>query len=148
MTTPNVPRLPSRSRLRRLALPVAGGAVLGLGLGAVAAWRHPDDSVLVTLVVWTLTTGPVLAMALLLFVTDRAATDAASESGAGDVERAWSRGAAETAFFTVMGGVVLAEGLGGALDVGWLAPVGIAHVLVLGFGSYAASYLWLRHHGA
>ena len=127
---------------------MAGGALLGLGLGAVAAWRHPGDPFLLTLVVWTLTTGPVFAMALLLFVTDRRATDAASESGAGDVERAWSREAAETAFFTIMGGVVFAEGVGGALDLGWLAPVGIEHVLALGLGGYAAAYLWLRHRGA
>ncbi len=84
----------------------------------------------------------------MLFVTDRAATDAADPAGAGDVERAWSREASEIAFLTVMAGALVAEGLGTALHIGWLAPVGISHVLALGFGSYAVSYLWLRHRGA
>ncbi|MEO5982884.1 MAG: hypothetical protein ABIQ13_11260 [Pedococcus sp.] len=147
MGTPTT-RRPTGTRLRRLAPAVVGGTALGTALGGVAAWRHPDDPWLLTLVVWTLTTGPVLAAALLFFVTDRAATDAASEAGVGDVERAWSREAAETAFFAIMGGTVLAQGLGGALELGWLAPVGIVHVLVLGFGAYAAAYLRLRHRGA
>lgn len=137
-----------RQGLRRLALPVAGGLLLGLALGAVAAWRNPQDPQLVTVLVWAAATGPVLAAALLLFVTDRVRTDAVSKAGAADVERAWAREASETAFLTVMAGSVLTEGLGRSLNLGWLAPIGIVHVLVLGVLSYGASYLWLRHRGA
>ena len=147
MTTPTT--RPARSaRLRRLAPPLAGGLALGVALGLLASDRNPQDPWLLTVLVWTLATGPVMGAGLLLFVTDRAATDAASQAGAADVERAWSREASEVAFLTVMAGVVVAEGIGTALHIGWLAPVGLVHVLTLGFGSYAASYLWLRHRGA
>jgi hypothetical protein len=36
------------------------------------------------------------------------------------------------------------DGVGGALDVGWMSPVGLAHALVLGLGTFGASYLWQR----
>jgi hypothetical protein len=147
VTTPTT-RPPRSARLRRLAPPLAGGLALGVALGLLAARRNPEDPWLVTVLVWALVTGPVMGAGLLLFVTDRAASEAASRAGAADVERAWSREASEIAFLTVMAGAVVAEGIGTALRVGWLAPVGLVHVLTLGFGSYAVSYLWLRHRGA
>ena len=43
-----------------------------------------------------------------------------------------------------IGGLLFLEGVGSALTVSWMAPVGLAHALVLGLGTFAGSYLWLR----
>ena len=123
-------------------------AVLGLALallfGALMASRNPDDPASVVVVVAALTTWPVVAVALQVLWYDRAATGRDIAQGELGVEHAWFQEAAATAFATMIGGLLFLEGVGSALTVSWMAPVGLAHALVLGLGTFAGSYLWLR----
>ena len=123
-------------------------AVLGLALallfGALMASRNPDDPASVVVVVAALTTWPVVAVALQVLWFDRAATGRDIAQGELGVEHAWFQEAAATAFATMIGGLLFLEGVGSALNVSWMAPVGLAHALVLGLGTFAGSYLWLR----
>ena len=123
-------------------------AVLGLALallfGALMASRNPDDPASVVVVVAALTTWPVVAVALQVLWFDRAATGRDIAQGELGVEHAWFQEAAATAFATMIGGLLFLEGVGGTLNVSWMAPVGLAHALVLGLGTFAGSYLWLR----
>ena len=123
-------------------------AVLGLALallfGALMASRNPDDPASVVVVVAALTTWPVVAAALQVLWFDRAATGRDIAQGELGVEHAWFQEAAATAFATMIGGLLFLEGVGSALTVSWMAPVGLAHALVLGLGTFAGSYLWLR----
>ncbi len=123
-------------------------AVLGLALallfGALMASRNPDDPASVVVVVAALTTWPVVAVALQVLWFDRAATGRDIAQGELGVEHAWFQEAAATAFATMIGGLLFLEGVGSALTVSWMAPVGLAHALVLGLGTFAGSYLWLR----
>ena len=123
-------------------------AVLGLALallfGALMASRNPDDPASVVVVVAALTTWPVVAVALQVLWFDRAATGRDIAQGELGVEHAWFQEAAATAFATMIGGLLFLEGVGGALNVSWMAPVGLVHALVLGLGTFAGSYLWLR----
>lgn len=123
-------------------------AVLGLALallfGALMASRNPDDPASVVVVVAALTTWPVVAVALQVLWFDRAATGRDIAQGELGVEHAWFQEAAATAFVTMIGGLLFLEGVGSALTVSWMAPVGLAHALVLGLGTFAGSYLWLR----
>ena len=123
-------------------------AVLGLALallfGALMASRNPDDPASVVVVVAALTTWPVVAVALQVLWFDRATTERDIAQGELGVEHAWFQEAAATAFATMIGGLLFLEGVGGALNVSWMAPVGLVHALVLGLGTFAGSYLWLR----
>ena len=123
-------------------------AVLGLALallfGALMASRNPDDPASVVVVVAALTTWPVVAVALQVLWFDRATTERDIAQGELGVEHAWFQEAAATAFATMIGGLLFLEGVGVALDVSWMAPVGLVHALVLGLGTFAGSYLWLR----
>ena len=123
-------------------------AVLGLALallfGALMASRNPDDPASVVVVVAAFTTWPVVAVALQVLWFDRAATGRDIAQGELGVEHAWFQEAAATAFATMIGGLLFLEGVGVALDVSWMAPVGLVHALVLGLGTFAGSYLWLR----
>ena len=123
-------------------------AVLGLALallfGALMASRNPDDPASVVVVVAALTTWPVVAVALQVLWFDRAATGRDIAQGELGVEHAWFQEAAATAFVTMIGGLLFLEGVGSALTVSWMAPVGLAHALVLGLGTFAGSCLWLR----
>ena len=123
-------------------------AVLGLALallfGALMASRNPDDPASVVVVVAAFTTWPVVAVALQVLWFDRAATGRDIAQGELGVEHAWFQEAAATAFATMIGGLLFLEGVGGALNVSWMAPVGLVHALVLGLGTFAGSYVWLR----
>ena len=123
-------------------------AVLGLALGLVFGWlmtsRNPDDPASVVVVVAAFTTWPVVAVALQVLWFDRAATGRDIAQGELGVEHAWFQEAAATAFATMIGGLLFLEGVGGALNVSWMAPVGLVHALVLGLGTFAGSYVWLR----
>ena len=123
-------------------------AVLGLALallfGALMASRNPDDPASVVVVVAAFTTWPVVAVALQVLWFDRAATGRDIAQGELGVEHAWFQEAGATAFATMIGGLLFLEGVGGTLNVSWMAPVGLVHALVLGLGTFAGSYLWLR----
>lgn len=138
-------------RTRTATTPLLHSAALGLlpalALGCLFAWRGDGGDPLLRLVVMTVVCWPVLAVGAHLLVVDRERVDADVARGEESVERWWSDQAAATAFFATIGGLVLAEGLGRALDVEWLAPVGIWHALLLGLGSYATAYLARRTRG-
>lgn len=140
------------STSRSFTLPaVAASAALGLIaallLGGLFAWRGDGGDPLLRLAVMTLVCWPALAIGAHLLVVDREATDALDAQGEQSVERWWSDRAAATAFFATMGGLAAAEGIGRALDIGWLAPVGLWHALALGLGSYAIGYARQRARG-
>ena len=92
-------------------------------------------------------TWPVLTIALQMLVFDRRATDAEIDRAKDDVERAWFQEAGATAFVTLIGGLSLCPGPRRGLRIPWLSPIGLTHVLVLGLGTFALSYLWLRRRG-
>jgi hypothetical protein len=48
---------------------------------------------------------------------------------------------------TLIGGLICVQALGEAFRIPWLSPIGLTHVLVLGLGTFALSYLWLRRRG-
>ena len=63
------------------------------------------------------------------------------------VEHAWTQEAGATAFFTMIGGLIFLDTVGDVLNLSWMSPVGLTHALVLGFGTFAVSYGWLRARG-
>ena len=123
-------------------------AVLGLARGRVVglrvASRNPDERASGGVADEACTTWPVVAVALQVLWFDRAATGRDIAQGELGVEHAWFQEAAATAFATMIGGLLFLEGVGGALNVSWMAPVGLVHALVLGLGTFAGSYVWLR----
>lgn len=123
------------------------GLVLGSLFGLLVAWRSGEHPMLLSAVVFALVSGPVIAVGLQALWFDRTETDRAIASGAHDVERAWATEAAATAFWTLMGGLVAMDTIGGALRLSWLSPIGMTHVVLLGAGTFAVSYLWLRRRG-
>ena len=120
------------------------GLALGLVFGLLMASRNPGAPASVVVVVTAFTTWPVITVALQVLWFDRAATGRDIAQGELGVEHAWFQEAGATAFATMIGGLLFLEGVGGALNVSWMAPVGLAHALVLGLGTFAGSYLWLR----
>lgn len=133
--------------VRRWLPATLAGLVVALAFAALVASRRPDWPAAVALVVFTATTWPVAAVGLQMLWFDRARTDREIAQGELDVERAWFQEAAATAFVTMVGGLVLLDGVGDALDLGWMSPVGLTHALVLGLGTFGLSYLWLRARG-
>lgn len=123
------------------------GLVLALLFGALVASRNSGDAPSVVVVVTALVTWPVIAFALQAFWFDRATTGHDIAQGELSVEHAWFQEAAATAFVTMIGGLLFLDGVGDALNVAWMSPVGLTHALVLGLGTFAASYLWLRVRG-
>lgn len=123
------------------------GLVLALLFGALVASRNTRDEASLVIVVTALVTWPVMAFALQLFWFDRAATEREIAQGELSVEHAWVQEAAATAFVTMIGGLVFLHGVGDALNAAWMSPVGLTHALVLGLGTFATSYLWLRVRG-
>lgn len=123
------------------------GLAAALAFAGLVVSRRPDWPVGVALAVFTATTWPVVTVGLQTLWFDRARTDREIAQGELSIERAWSQEAAATAFVTMTGGLVFLEGVGDALDVRWLSPVGLPHALVLGLGTFALSYLWLRARG-
>lgn len=128
---------------RRYVIPILAGLALGLVYGWVVAWRG-TGAFWPTLIVQAAVSTPILAVAVRLFVTDRARLTADTERHAFDVERHWATQAAATSFAVLIGGLVLADTLGEILRIGWLSPVTIDHVLVLGLGTFVVSYLHQR----
>ena len=139
---------PVSTKVRRWVPAVVCGLVAALAFAAVVVWRNPDKPVLVSMIVYTFCTWPILTWAFQMLVFDREGTNAEIDAGKETVERAWSREAAETAFFALMGGLLLLDTIGNVFRIGWLDPIGMVHVYVLGLGTYAASYLWLRVRGS
>lgn len=123
------------------------GVVLALLFGALLASRNSGDQAARYVVVTAVVTWPVFAVALQAFWFDRATTEREVAKGELSVEHAWFQEAAATAFVTMIGGLLFLNGVGEALNVAWMSPVGLTHALVLGLGSFAASYLWLRARG-
>lgn len=132
------------TRLRSWLPAVLVGGFLAAGLAAVYAWRNPERPAALAFGVMLALTWPVLVVGAQILWFDRERTDADIERHAHDVERAWFQEAAATAFATLMGGLIALEYLGGALRLSWLPPIGLTHVLVLGSGTFFASYAWLR----
>lgn len=132
------------SFLRSWARAVALGAVLALAFGAVLAWRNPDRPFWLQLAVFTATSWPILTIGLQMLWFDREATDAEIDRESESIEHAWHREAGQTAFYTLIGGLIAMETLGDVAHISWLSPIGLVHVLVLGLVTYAASYLYLR----
>lgn len=132
------------AHLRSWAAATAAGLLLALALGAFYAWRNPERPALVAVIVMTLVSWPIVTAGLQLLWFDRAATDAELDRGKDDVERTWLTEAAANAFFGTLGGLVALDTLGSALRLGWLSPVGLTHVLVVGLGLFALCYLWVR----
>jgi len=130
--------------LRKVLPAIACSFPLALAMGALFAWRNPEHPTSVAVAAMAVCSWPIIATALQVLWFDRNATNAALESGRGDVETAWFQEAAATAFWATMGGLLFLDGIGSALHLDWLAPIGLAHALVLGVGSFALSYLWLR----
>jgi len=120
------------------------GLLAALAFAGLVASRRPQWPIAVTLVVFTATAWPVLTMGLQVLWFDRARTDREVAQGELSVEHAWFQEAGATAFVTMIGGLLFLDGVGEALDVGWMSPVGLPHALALGLGSFGASYLWLR----
>lgn len=129
---------------RRWAAATLIGLVAAIALGALYSWRNPDQPLAVSLLVMSLMTWPVLTVAFQMLWFDRARTDAEFHRAKDDVERSWVQEASATAFATLIGGLICFEYLGAALRLSWLSPIGLPHVLVLGLGTFALSYLWLR----
>ena len=123
------------------------GLAVALAFAALVASRRPDWPLATALVVFTATCWPVVTVGLQTLWFDRARTDREIAQGELSIEHAWSQEAAATAFVTMLGGLVFLEGVGDALDVGWMSPVGLPHALVLGLGTFGLSYLWLRARG-
>lgn len=123
------------------------GLVLALVFGALVASRNSGDPASVVVVVTAFVTWPVIAFALQAFWFDRASTERDIAQGELSVEHAWFQEAAATAFVTMIGGLLFLEGVGEALEVAWMSPVGLTHALVLGLGTFAVSYVWLRARG-
>lgn len=134
-------------RLRTWVPAIAAGLVLAVAAGAAYAWRNPGQPRLLSIVVMAILTWPVLTIALQMLVFDRRATDAEIDRAKDDVERAWFQEAGATAFVTLIGGLTCVQALGDAFRIPWLSPIGLTHVLVLGLGTFALSYLWLRRRG-
>jgi len=120
-----------------------GGLAVALLFGALVASRNGGDETSVV-VVTAFATWPVIAFALQAFWFDRATTERDLAQGELSVEHAWLQEAAATAFVTMVGGLLFLNGVGDALNLAWMSPVGLTHALVLGLGTFALSYLWLR----
>lgn len=131
-------------RLRRWLPATLCGLMAATALGAIYAWRNPEQPFALSLVVMLFLCWPILTMGIQMLWFDRAQTDAEIEKGRDDVERAWWTEAAATAFATLIGGLICFEYLGAALKISWLSPIGLPHVPVLGLGTFFASYGWLR----
>ncbi|MGG5258366.1 hypothetical protein [Phycicoccus avicenniae] len=123
------------------------GLAVALAFAGLVVSRRPDWPAAVGLTVFTLTTWPVVTVGLQMLWFDRARTDREVAQGEMSVERTWFQEAAATAFVTLIGGLLFLDGVGDALDVGWMSPVGLPHALVLGLGTFGLSYLWLRARG-
>ena len=103
------------------------GLALGLVFGLLMASRNPGAPASVVVVVTAFTTWPVITVALQVLWFDRATTERDIAQGELGVEHAWFQEAAATAFATKIGGLLFLEGVGGALNVSWMAPVGLVH---------------------
>jgi len=123
---------------------IAASFPLALAMGALFAWRNPEHPTSVAVTVMAACTWPIIAMGLQTLWFERNATNTAIESGRADVETAWFHEAAATAFWATMGGLLFLDSFGSALKLAWLSPVGLAHAMILGIGSFGLSYLWLR----
>lgn len=123
------------------------GFVLALLFGALVASRNTRDEAWLVVVVTALVTWPVMTVALQVFWFDRASTEREVAQGELSVEHAWFQEAAATAFVTMIGGLLFLDAVGDALNLAWMSPVGLTHALVLGLGTFATSYLWLRARG-
>ncbi len=130
--------------LRKVLPAIAASFPLALAMGALFAWRNPQHPTSVAVTVMAACTWPIIAIALQILWFERSETNSAIESGRADVETAWFHEAAATAFWATMGGLLFLDSFGSALKVAWLSPVGLAHAMILGIGSFGLSYLWLR----
>ena len=126
---------------------VLGGLALAVLVAGVVASRRTDWPRVVTLVVFTAAVWPVLTAGLQILWFDRHRSAEVEAAGEHDVETARVRDASATAFAATMGGLLFLEGVGGALDVAWMAPVGLAHALLLGVGGFGLTWGWLRIQG-
>lgn len=133
------------TKTARIALAGLIGLVAGGGLGLLADTASDADvSPAVWVVVFALVCGPALAAGAWMLWLGRSEVAAVDRAHRDDVERSWSDRAAASAFGTTVGGVVLSEGLGRALDIDWLAPVTIVHVLLLAGASFGVAYWTAR----
>lgn len=123
------------------------GLVLALLFGALVASRNPQHELALVVGVTGVITWLIFAAALQLFLFDRAATERDLAKGELSVEHAWTQEAGATAFFTMIGGLIFLDTVGDVLNLSWMSPVGLTHALVLGFGTFAVSYGWLRARG-
>ena len=94
--------------------------------------------------VFAATGWPILAGALQWLWFDRKAVDADLDKGRHSIEHAWHQEAAATSFYTLIGGLVAFETIGGVAHLDWLSPIRLVHVLALGAVAYLASLLYLR----
>ncbi|MGL5865348.1 MAG: hypothetical protein ACRCYX_05655 [Dermatophilaceae bacterium] len=132
--------------IRRWLPATVWGFALAVLVAGVVSSRRPEWPVLVTFVVFTAALWPSLAAGLQVLWFDRRRYADAVAASAHDVETARVREASANAFFVTMGGLVFLEGFGGVLAVSWMAPVHLAHALILGAGGFALTWGWLRLH--
>lgn len=142
--TDGTARTGARATARRWLPATLLGLLAALAFAGLVASQRPEWPTAVTLVVFTATWWPVLTAGLQLLWFDRARTDREAAQGELSIEHAWFQEAGATAFVAMIGGLLFLDGVGGVLDVGWMSPVGLTHALVLGLGTFGASYLWQR----
>lgn len=136
------------TRSRKILLAVVAGLVGGLLVGWLYATLNPDRPMLVVLPVFSLVLAPSIGMLLWILWLDRANVEAEAARHQHDVERRWWERASSAAFSCTLAILVLLEVFGGMLHLGWASPVGLLHVLVVGFGALAVSYALIRRQGS
>lgn len=134
----------TRTGVRGWGPAILTAAPIAAGIGAFLAWRNPDLPFWAALAAFAAATWPILAAALQLLWFDRDATNTDLDKQVQSVEHAWHQEAAATAFYTLIGGLIAVDLVGGVAKIGWLSPIGLPHVLILGLGTYALSFLSLR----
>lgn len=135
---------PTQSFVRRWARAIVLGAVVALAFGVLLAWRNPERPFWVQVLVFAAVGWPILASALQWLWFDREAVEADLDKGRDSIEHSWHQEAAATSFYTLIGGLIALETVGDVAKLGWLSPIGLTHVLVLGALTYLASLLYLR----